>query len=452
MSATRTAAPFVMVPTSESWIDEVPSEWDMRRLKTLFRERSVKGYPDLPLLAATQKQGVVTKETYGLRTVIAQSGLENLKLVEPGDFVISLRSFEGGIEVSHARGIISPAYTVLRIHDQSLHGYFVRLFKSRDFLDAIRLSVTGIREGQNVDYSRLGRSLVIVPTPESCVAIVRYLDHADLRIAKAIAAKQQVLKLLRERQKQVAQAVVLGVPVGAQTVESGESWLGKVPEHWELRRMKSWFIERSVKNHPHLPLLAATQSRGVVTKEEYGLRTVIAQTGLENLKVVEPGDFVISLRSFEGGIEVSYAEGIISPAYTVLRPKDSSTTAYLTYLLKTPAFIDALRMSVTGIREGQNINYARLSRCLVPMPPPEERVAMVAKLREVLSGGELAIKAINDEIALLKEFRTRLISDVVTGKLDVRDEANKLPEIDPMELATVAVSENGDDEEATDDD
>jgi len=168
--------------------------------------------------------------------------------------------------------------------------------------------------------------------------------------------------------------------------------------------------------------------------------------------VVEPGDFVISLRSFEGGVEVSYAEGIISPAYTVLRPIDSAMTSYFTYLLKTPAFIDALRMSVTGIREGQNINYARLSRCLVPMPPPEERAAMVARLREVLSGGELAIKAINDEIALLKEYRTRLISDVVTGKLDVREEAAKLPEIDPMELATVSVSENGDDEEITDDD
>ena len=77
---------------------------------------------------------------------------------------------------------------------------------------------------------------------------------------------------------------------------------------------------------------------------------------------------------------------------------------------------------------------------------------MVAKLREVLSGGELAIKAINDEIALLKEYRTRLISDVVTGKLDVRDEAAKLPDVDPMELATAAVGENGDDEEATDDD
>lgn len=312
-----------------------------------------------------------------------------------------------------------------------------------------------LREGSAQPFVRVRPTLDRAePTPalEEQGLIVRYLDYAELRIAKAIAAKQQVLQLLRERQKQVAQAVVLGLPLGVKTVESGEKWIGEVPAHWELRRMKSWFIERSVKNCPQLPLLAATQSRGVVTKEDYGLRTVVAQTGLENLKVVEPGDFVISLRSFEGGVEVSYAKGIISPAYTVLRPIDNTMTPYFTYLLKTPAFIDALRMSVTGIREGQNINYARLSRCLVPMPPPEERAVMVARLREVLSGGEMAIKAINDEIALLKEYRTRLISDVVTGKLDVRDEAAKLPEIDPMELATVAVSENGDDEEATDDD
>jgi len=139
-------------------------------------------------------------------------------------------------------------------------------------------------------FTKVKCAVMPVPTPPDDVMklIVRYLDYSELRIAKAIAAKQQVLQLLRERQKQVAQAVVLGLPVGVKTVESGEKWLGEVPAHWELRRMKSWFIERSVKNCPQLPLLAATQSRGVVTKEDYGLRTVVAQTGLENLRVPPP--------------------------------------------------------------------------------------------------------------------------------------------------------------------
>lgn len=341
--------------------------------------------------------------------------------------------------------------TMLRPHPSKIIGsYLAYALRVPEVAVQLHLAAKGVTR-YGLSQQGIKSALVPVPSLEEQGLIIRYLDHADLRIAKAIASKQQVLQLLRERQKQLAQSVVLGVPDGVKTVDSGEKWLGKVPAHWELRRMKSWFVERSVKNRPYLPLLAATQSQGVVTKEDYGLRTVVAQTGLENLKVVEPGDFVISLRSFEGGVEVSYAEGIISPAYTVLRPIDGSMTSYLTYLLKTPAFIDALKMSVTGIREGQNINYARLSRCLVPMPPPEERAIMVARLREVLSGGELAINAINDEIALLKEYRTRLIADVVTGKLDVRDEAAKLPDIDPMELATVAVSENGEDEEATDD-
>src|SRR5688572_12131081 len=97
--------------------------------------------------------------------------------------------------------------------------------------------------------------------------------------------------------------------------ESGLPWLGRAPGHWRLRRAKFLFTERVQKGFPDEPLLAATQSKGVIRKEDYGARTVMAMKDLHLLKLVETGDFVISLRSFEGGIEVAHCRGIISPAY-----------------------------------------------------------------------------------------------------------------------------------------
>src|SRR5438874_4155794 len=92
------------------WLGQIPGHWGQRRMKFLFKERAQKGFPWEPLLAATQSKGVVRKEDYGVRTVTAMKDFQLLKLVETGDFVVSLRSFEGGIEVAHCRGIISPAY------------------------------------------------------------------------------------------------------------------------------------------------------------------------------------------------------------------------------------------------------------------------------------------------------------------------------------------------------
>ena len=135
------------------WLGRVPTGWPVKRVKALLGERSSKGFPTEPLLAATQSAGVVRKQDYESRTVTAQKDLHLLKLVEAGDFVISLRSFQGGIERAHHRGIISPAYTVLYPRDWRDRDYLSLLFKSRGFIDGLTLCVTGIREGQNSTIS-----------------------------------------------------------------------------------------------------------------------------------------------------------------------------------------------------------------------------------------------------------------------------------------------------------
>ena len=128
---------------------------------------------------------------------------------------------------------------------------------------------------------------------------------------------------------------------------SSSFWLSHIPQHWEYKKMKYIFSEHSEKGHPHEPLLVASQNMGVVPKDVYGNRTVEAQKDLHLLKFVNVGDFVISLRSFQGGIEYAYYQGIISPAYTILTPKDSADSSYLKYLLKSVDFISLLKLCVT---------------------------------------------------------------------------------------------------------
>ena len=232
-----------MKDSGVEWLDMIPEHWEIRRMKTLLRERSEKGFPDKPLLAATQTKGVVRKEQYENRTVLALKDLHLLKLVRVGDFVISLRSFQGGIEYAREQGIISPAYTILYPVERDNHAYLTHVFKSEPYIENLSLFVTGIRQGQNIDYEKLSRSPF--PYPPFCeqAAIVRFLDHADRRIRRYIRAKQKLITLLEEQKQAIINQAVTG-QVDVRTGQpypaykpSGVEWLGDVPEHWEVRRI-----------------------------------------------------------------------------------------------------------------------------------------------------------------------------------------------------------------------
>ncbi len=204
------------------WLGEIPQHWQTVRAKNLFEERVEKGYPELPLLAATQTKGVVPKDLYESRTVVAQKDLHLLKFVEEGDFVISLRSFQGGIEFAHYRGIISPAYTVLTPRNRSHSGFLRYFLKSDQFISALKLFVTGIREGQNIDYDRLQRSSLPVPPADEQAAIVKYLAHVDRKIDRFICSKRRMIELLNEQKQAIIhQAVTKGLDPSAPKKDSG---------------------------------------------------------------------------------------------------------------------------------------------------------------------------------------------------------------------------------------
>ena len=273
-----------------------------------------------------------------------------------------------------------------------------------------------------ISSNDLLRLKIVLPSYNEQEKIVSFLEGKTSKIDAYVAEKEKEIQLLQElKQKTIADAITKGLNPDVKMKESRTIFFGQIPEHWEERKMKYCFIERSEKNHPEEPVLCATQSQGVIPQSLYQNRVVVVNKGFEGLKFVKVGDFVISLRSFEGGIEYAYYQGIISAAYTILTPIENEYAGYFKLLFKCHPFIQVLQTCVTGIREGQNINYQMFGRKHIPLPPLDEQRAIVAYIDEKCKKIDTLVSELQAEIDNMKEYKQRLVADCVTGQVNVQD-------------------------------
>lgn len=413
--------------TNQVWLTFIPKHWDTIKIKNQFVEISDKNHADEIPLVASQHMGVVPKSIYGLRTVEATKGLELFKRVMAGDFVISLRSFQGGLEFAYYQGVISPAYTILRCKNNGFNQYYRYLFKSAVFIKLLTLCVTGIREGQNIDYATLKQFSIPVPPSSEQDQIVRYLDWQTSRINKLINGYKRQIELLEERKQTIIdQYSTQGIDKTVRFKKSGTHWLSEIPEHWNMVYSKQLFAQRKDKAFSDDIQLTASQKYGILSQDEFmkleGRRVTVVMTGNDILKHVGKGDFVISMRSFQGGLEYSRTEGKISSAYVMLIPnREKVCDDYFRWLLKSTPYIKALQGTADLVRDGQALRYANFAKVSLPEIPLNEQKEIAERIQTETEKIDNAIPIFGKQIALLQEYRTRLISDVVTGQIDVRD-------------------------------
>ena len=414
------------------WLGRCPKHWSLRRTKSLFHERVQKGFPNEPLLAATQTKGVVRKEDYETRTVTAQKDLHLLKLVEVGDYVISLRSFQGGIEVAHCRGIISPAYTVLKPRKSATSGYYSHFFKAKPFINSLSLFVTGIREGQNIDYERLSRAEMPMPPDDEQAAIVRFLDHANRNIDGFVRAKRKLIALLVEQKQAIIhRAVTRGLNPNALLKPSGIPWLGDIPRHWEVKRAKYLFREVDERSKMgNEEQLSVSHITGVTPRSQKNVTMFKAQSYVGH-KVCREGDLAINtMWAWMAALGISRHEGIISPAYAVYRQRKPRQLLgdYADMLLRSPPYKANYLARSTGVRASRLRLYPEeFFEIPILCPSKGEQEKIVAFVNVETAHLNTAINRTEREIALMQEYRMRLTADVVTGKLDVRAAAARLP-------------------------
>lgn len=401
------------------WIGDIPRHWEVDKIGKRFVQRNVKVSDKDYSPLSVSKMGVTTQ----LESAVKTDNGDNRKLVLEGDFVVNSRSDrKGSCGISPQDGSVSLINIVLK--PSNVNKYYCHyLLRSNDYIEEFYRNGRGIvADLWTTRYQEMKSIMIPIPTPAEQEKIVAFLDKQTNLIESCICLRERELQTLIElKQEKIASAVTRGLNPDVPMKDSGIPWIGMIPAHWEIKKLKYLFNERSEKGYPDEPVLCSTQKYGVIPQSLYENRVVVVNKGLEGLKLVEVGDFVISLRSFQGGIEYAYYRGIISAAYTVLSPRKGINSEYLKHVLKSQPFIELLKTCVTGIREGQNINYSLLKNKEWAFPPPEEQDTIISYLTN--RNIDEYIKSLEKEIEYLKEYKQRLISDVVTGKVDVRDEA-----------------------------
>ena len=404
------------------WLGEIPEHWETLSNKNIFKIKQKlvgKKSSEYDLLSLTLK-GIIKRDMENPQGKFPAE-FNTYQEVKKGDFVFCLFDVEETprtVGLSSFDGMITGAYTVMtseNIDKGYLYYFYLNLDSSKRFKPLYR----GLRN--TIPKDSFFSFKTFIPPKEEQTKIASFLDEKVAQIDEAISQKEKLIELLKERKQIVINdAVTKGLDKNVEFVDSGVEWIGKIPKHWEIEKVKYIFKDSSIKNHGEEIPLAATQLYGVVPKDTLDYRTVEANVSdLNTFKLVKENNFVISLRSFEGGIEYSAYKGIISPAYTVMEALQDIAFKYFKYLFKSNIFIQALNIYKTGIREGQNISFAKFKDDFLPLPPKNEQIKIAEYIENQTIKIDKAIELQQNYISKLKEYKASLIDSVVTGKVRV---------------------------------
>jgi type I restriction enzyme S subunit len=414
------------------WLETIPQSWDVQPLCRLTRLKSERNRPDLELLSVYLDRGVIRYSDSGGQVHKPSLDLSAYQVVDPGDLVMNnQQAWRGSVGVSRYKGIISPAYVVLSLAEDLSTGYANSLFRSPAMVSQNVVASRGVGDIQrNLYYPDLRRTLVPVPPPAEQAAIVRFLDHWNGRLEKAIRAKRRVIALLQEQKQAIIhRAVTCGLDPKVQLKESGIPWLGEIPAHWEVRRAKYVFHEVDERSKDGTEThLAMSQKLGLVPSDM--VKSALRSESYAGGKLCKPGDLVLNrLKAHLGVFAIAGQLGVISPDYSVFRKIAEIDVEYFEAVLKSSACRRELRIRAKGLVEGFWRLYTDdFYDIRLPLPPVAEQKAIMTAVSEETLTLSTAIARYEREITLLREYRTRLTADVVTGKLDVRAAAAQLPE------------------------
>jgi type I restriction enzyme S subunit len=406
------------------WLPAVPEHWNEQRAKTFFREvdeRSKTGQEEL--LSVSHLTGVTPRSQKNV-TMFKAASYVGSKLCRPGDIVINtLWAWMGALGASRHVGIVSPAYGVYRPHhaDSFNPTYLDYLLRTHAYQAEYIGRSTGIRASRLRLYPNqfLDIPLLQPPRPEQD-QIVAYLRAQDAHIARFIQAKRELIKLLTEQKLRIIdEAVTRGLDPNVRLKPSGIEWLGEVPEHWEVSKVK--LLADYINGFPFKPAEWGAKGRPIIriqnlTKEHAPFNYY--EGAIPERNHVKNGDILLSWSASLGVFVWNRGDAWLNQhIFKVVPDPTRITRGYFVWLARW--FLNHMEAEAHGSTM-QHITKPKFGSFPVPLPSLDEQAEIEAHIQRETQDIDLVITRTEEEIKLIREYRDRLIADVVTGQVDVR--------------------------------
>lgn len=424
------------------WLRDVPVHWEILRSKYIFREvdeRSQNG--EETHLSMSQKYGLIESskiDDWRLQSESYAGG----KLCKTNDLVLNrLKAHLGVFSRTPIDGVVSPDYTVFRLVRNSEVRYFEFVYKTPIYITELKRSTKGIVEGfwrlYTDDFNDI--RVPFPPTDEQKV-ILSWIDQFNNLVHRFIRNKRRLIEALNEQKQAIInRAVMRGVNSDINLKPSGFDWLGDMPEHWVTKPLKRWvkinsrvLPETTDPNYTFKYLDIGAVGTGLLAEQPETMKFDEAPSRAR--RILTQGDTIIStVRTYLKAVyfvENNCEDLIASTGFAVLTPGSGVVPEYLGYVIRSNSFIERVTANSIGIAYPA-ISESRLGVFHLALPPTElEQRAIIKHIKTETQAMDDAIKRTQREIDFIQEYRTRLIADVVTGKLDVRDV--KLSTVDEM--------------------
>lgn len=411
-----------------AWIGVVPDGWQVVKLRQILSPFSERNHSDMPLLSVVREKGVIVRNVADKEENhnYVPEDLSGYKLVKKGQFAINkMKAWQGSYSVSKFDGIVSPAYFVFDLNLNINKDFFNRAIRSKTYVSYFGRASDGIRVGQwDLSMQQMKEIPFLVPSRDEQDQIVRFLDWKVSEINKLINIRKRQITELEELKRSKIGNIVMGQTLNVPQKETGVSWVKSIPAHWEERSLIQVAEEQQIKNTGMVEDNLLSLSYGKIINKDINTTDGLLPASFEGYQIINSGNIVLRLtdlqndhRSLRTGLATQ--RGIITSAYTCLKARDNVLPEYLQLQLHVADLCKVFYGMGGGVR--QSIGFKDIRRLIVAIPSLDEQKSILS----AVSGFEGPINSIiakyQEIILSLEELKTKLVSDVVTGKIDVRD-------------------------------
>lgn len=409
-----------------SWVGEIPSDWVAHPVYYYFGERKNKNIFGQEDNLLSLSYGRVIRKDINTNGGLLPESFNTYNIVEAGDIIIrptdlqnDKKSLRTGL--CQERGIITSAYIALRPIRRLNSGFFRYLLHAYDISKVFYNMGNGVRQGLN--FSEFSRLTVFEPPIEIQDKVTQYLDTATAEVDKIISDIQTQIDTLEQYKRSViTETVTKGLNQNAEMKDSGIEWVGRIPAHWPIHPIYSYYGERKNKNRLGKEDNLLSLSYGRVIRKDINTNDGLLPESFNTYNIVEAGDIIIrptDLQNDKRSLRTGLVEehGIITSAYIDLCPLKQVDSRYFHFLLHAYDVMKVFYNMGNGVRQG--LNYSEFSRLMVFEPPYEEQVAMADYLGTKVSEVDAIIEQKKEQMAVLDAYKRSLIFEYVTGKKEV---------------------------------